>query len=300
MLRIKLQTNFIVNLYSILVKNIFVFMTLAKEYNKSQIFALIAFSTLLATLVAFALSTNVSYEQQLVNSNPSQNSNSTNTNTISVTGSASTQVKPDKVIVSLGVITTSKSANAAVATNSIAANKVIAALKAAGIKDNETSTSSFTLSPDYSIPSGISPGISNRTIVGFTASNLIQIQTTNTNNASKWIDSAIASGANTIGSIDFVLSDKKLQETKANLIKQAIENAKTKADIAASAAGLKIIGIKAINVNEFDGIQPLGSSLPNAAVQTLPTVQTFNAKSTPVISGQERITTNAGVSFIIR
>ncbi len=52
-----------------------------------------------------------------------------------------------------------------------------------------------------------------------------------------------------------MLSDKKLEVTKNNLIKQAIESARAKADIVASAAGMKVAGVRSINLNEF-AIQP--------------------------------------------
>ena len=64
---------------------------------------------------------------------------------------------------------------------------------------------------------------------------------------SKWIDTAIAAGANTVNSVDFTLSDKGLYEIKNNLIKQAIDNARANGDIAASALGLKVVGVKSVN-----------------------------------------------------
>src|SRR5919198_3371865 len=88
-------------------------------------------------------------QQQLQTLNPAQNITTNANNTLSLTGTATTIVKPDKVTVSLGLETTNKTANAALATNSKIMNQVIDALKAAGIKDNETSTSSFSISPNY-------------------------------------------------------------------------------------------------------------------------------------------------------
>ena len=60
--------------------------------------------------------------------------------TLFVTGSASTQTKPDKVTMSLGVETTDTKAKAALAANSKLMDKIVNALKIAGIKENETST----------------------------------------------------------------------------------------------------------------------------------------------------------------
>lgn len=80
-------------------------------------------------------------------------------------------------------------------------------------------------------------------------------------------------GSNTINSIEFTISDKKLGEIKTSLIKQAINNAKNKADIAASALGLKVLGLSSINVNDLGQSpppQPLlqKQSLASAAVPT--------------------------------
>jgi uncharacterized protein YggE len=265
-------------------------------------FTLIALSFSLSGLFAcmFFSSNNIAsaqqqqQQQQLQTLNPAQNI-MTNANTLSLTGTATTMVKPDKVTVSLGLETTNKTANAALAANSKIMNKVIDALKAAGVKDNETSTSSFSISPNYNYSQ--SANISARTIIGFTVSNSIQIQSTNINNTSKWIDTAIAAGANTVDRIDFILSDKKLEETKTNLIKQAMQDARAKADIVASAAGMKVAGVRSINLNEF-AIQPPFPPPPiPLAKQSLAVAE---ARPTPIISGQQEVTTNVGVIFIIR
>src|SRR6188474_2552439 len=58
-----------------------------------------------------------------------------NNKTLFVTGSASTQIKPDRVTVSLGVETTNIKAKAALAANSELMNKIINALKTAGVKE---------------------------------------------------------------------------------------------------------------------------------------------------------------------
>jgi uncharacterized protein YggE len=238
-------------------------------------------------------------QQQLQNLSPAQNTTTkTNaSNTLSLTGTATTMVKPDKATVSLGVQTTNKTADTALAANSKTMNQVIDALKATGVKDNETSTSSFSISPNYnySQPSS-SPTAS--TITGFTVSNTIQIQSTNINNTSKWIDTAISAGANTVDRIDFALSDKKLEEAKNTLIKRAMQDARAKADIVASAAGMKIAGIRSINLNDLAIKPPFPPAPIPLAKQSLATAE--QARPTPVISGQEEVSTNIAVVFLIQ
>jgi uncharacterized protein YggE len=230
-------------------------------------------------------------QQQLHTSNPAQNiTTTTDTNTLSLSGSATTIVKPGKVTVSLGLETTNRTADVALAANSKIMNQVLDRLKATGVRDNETSTSSFNISPNYNHSQTSSTASA---ITGFTVSNTIQIQSTNINNTSKWIDAAIDAGANTVDGIDFALSDKKLQETKTNLIKQAMRDARAKADIVASAAGVKIVGIRSISLNEL-AIQP-HNSVPLAKKSLA-----AEARPIQIISGQEEVATTIDVIFMIK
>ena len=213
-----------------------------------------------------------------------------NNKTLFVTGSATTQVKPDKVTVSLGVETTNTKAKAALAANSELMNKIISALKIAGVKDNETSTSSFTITPnrDYSIDKNQGK------LIGFTVSNSIQIDSENVNNTSDWIDIAVSSGANNVNNIYFSLSDKKLDDIRKELVNDAIDNAKEKADIAASALGLKIIGIRTVSIDQvtpfFPGPTPYDvASLKNEA----------SAPSTPILTGEQQISQNVNIVFLV-
>jgi len=210
--------------------------------------------------------------------------------TLFVTGSASTQTKPDKVTVSLGVETTNAKAKAALAANSELMNKIINALKTAGVKENETSTSSFTITPnrDYTIDKNQGK------LIGFTVSNSIQIDSSNVNDTSEWVDIAVSSGANNVNSIYFSLSDKKLDEIKKELLKDAIGNANEKADVAASALGHKIVGIRTLSIDQvtplFTGAVPFATeSLKNEA----------SAPSTPILTGDQQISLNVNIVFLM-
>jgi uncharacterized protein YggE len=105
-----------------------------------------------------------------------------------------------------------------------------------------------------------------------------------------------------VNNIDFTFSDKKLQDTKTSLIKKAIADARTKADTAASAAGLKVIEIKSINLNDF-AIPPTLPYYPTpSAKESLTlgaTTTTTNNRSTPVILGQQQVTLNISIVFVI-
>ncbi|HEY7228725.1 MAG TPA: SIMPL domain-containing protein [Nitrososphaeraceae archaeon] len=213
-----------------------------------------------------------------------------NNKTLLTTGSATTHTKPDKVTVSLGVETTNTKAKAALAANSELMNKIVSALKIGGVKENETSTSSFTITPnrDYTIDKNQGK------LIGFTVSNSIQIDSNNINKTSEWIDTAISSGANNVNSIYFSLSDKKLDDIKKELLNKAIENAKEKADIAASALGLKIVGIRTVTIDQptpiFTGPTSYGTeSLKNQAF----------APSTPIMTGEQQISQSVNIVYLM-
>ncbi len=209
-------------------------------------------------------------------------------NTLFVTGSATNQTKPDKVTVSLGVETTNSTAQAALMANSDLMNKVLGVLKASGVQENEMSTSTFSITPNYNYSSNTNQG----KLTGFTVSNSIHIESSNMVSVSKWIDAAVSAGANNVNNVYFSVSEKKLEGIKNLLLKDAINNAKTKADIAASAAGLKLKGVKSIQVGE--------AQLP-------PPVPVYNAKAfdgaaaspTPIISGQQEISATVSVVYLI-
>ena len=271
---------------------------------KSNFFTAMSLTLVFAILVVPSIMVsrppdNIVYavRQLISNPNPDQNKNTTaitTTNigvsnishTISVTGSATTTVKPDKVILSLGVQTTNNTAKTALDSNSKSMNTVLEALLATGVKRNETSTSSFNVSPNYNYSQG------RNIITGFTVSNSLQIESSKIFNVSEWLDTAISAGTNTVNSIDFTQSDKKLAEIKNGLIKLAIDDAKAKANFAASALGLKVLGVRSITVNEFASTpQPMPFGLQKLSVPA-------PAGGTPIISGQQQVSESVDITFL--
>ena len=89
-------------------------------------------------------------------------------------------------------------------------NQTLDALKVAGVQENETSTSTFSITPNYNYSSNTNQG----RLIGFTVSNSIRIESSNIESVSKWIDAAVSAGANNVNNIYFSLSDKKLDEIK--------------------------------------------------------------------------------------
>jgi uncharacterized protein len=209
-------------------------------------------------------------------------------NTIFVSGSATAHTKTDKVIISLGVETTDKTAEKALLSNSKLMNKVMDALKQSGVQQNETSTSAFSIKPNYNYSKYGDRG----NLSGFTVSNSIQIESSSIKNVSQWIDTAVQAGANTVNDVYFSVSEEKLQNIKNMLLKEAVANAKTKADIVAAASGLNVDGIKSITVGEI-GIPPVPGPLYSKSVSS------DEASSTPILAGEQEVSTTVSIVYIL-
>jgi len=209
-------------------------------------------------------------------------------NTIFVSGSATAHTKTDKVIISLGVETTDKTAEKTLLSNSNLMNKVMDALKQSGVQQNETSTSAFSIKPNYNYSKYGDRG----NLSGFTVSNSIQIESSSINNVSQWIDTAVQAGANTVNDVYFSVSEEKLQNIKNMLLKEAVANAKTKADIVAAASGLNIAGIKSITVGEI-GIPPVPGPLYSKSVSS------DEASSTPILAGEQQVSITVSIVYIL-
>ena len=209
-------------------------------------------------------------------------------NTLFVSGSATANTKTDKVIVSLGVETADKTAEKALLSNSNLMNTVIDALKAAGLQQNETSTSSFFIKPNYNYSKYGDRG----NLMGFTVSNSIHIESSNIDSVSQWIDTAVQAGANIVNDIYFSVSEEKLQKIKNVLLKEAVANAKSKADIVAGAAGINVGGIKSIMVEEL-GFPPVPGPLYAKSVSS------DEVSSTPILAGEQEVSTTVSIVYMI-
>jgi uncharacterized protein len=238
-----------------------------------------------------------------------QNVNNSNSNsTLFVVGNAQTMVKPDKVTLSLSVETTNTTANAALNANSEALNKALNALKVAGVRKNETSTSFFNISPNYK-PIDQQEGQDqyfplappeSKDIISYTVTNSITVDTFNLLNVSQWIDTAVQAGVNDVSSIYFSLSDERSEATKNDLLEQAVANAKSKADIAAAALGLNVIGVKSINIDSIGGFPP-SPQQPFLAQETAgKAAAPVGALPTPIIAGEQEVTSSVDIVFFIR
>ena len=167
--------------------------------------------------------------------------------TLSVSGAATAKAHPNKVQLIFAVDTVKETAKEALDANAATTNAVFTALQAAGVMGNETSTADFNINPLYDY----SPRGNVQNLTGYTVTNSILVSSYNLNDTSKWIDAVVGAGANRINGVNFQLSEDRASELRNSLILDAIKDARDKADLAAGAVGMKIVGVKSLVVNDF-------------------------------------------------
>ncbi|MFB5631378.1 MAG: SIMPL domain-containing protein [Nitrosopumilaceae archaeon] len=213
---------------------------------------------------------------------------------ISVTGTATTSVDPDLLVIQFGVETQEITAKQALESNSNLMNSVVTAITSAGISQDDISTSRFNIQPIYDSYQDKQTGRYTQELKGYRVSNIVMVETKSLNSAADIIDGGVSAGANRVDSVYFTLSPQKQLEVKDNLISQAVKNAEYKANKALGPLNHKIIGVKAISLSEF-GIpypQPLYSMDGFAKAES-------SFAPTPVFSSDQDVTTTANVIFLI-
>ena len=145
--------------------------------------------------------------------------------------------KPDQAQIDIGVVTQAPTARAAADDNARKSDAVIAALRKLLGQDAEIKTISYALNPSYTYPKeGGQPKVS-----GYMASNIVQVKTSDLKQVGTIIDTAYATGANNINSLQFNL--KNDEAVRAQALREAATKAKAKTEAIASALGLKIIRV---------------------------------------------------------
>lgn len=189
---------------------------------------------------------------------------------IRVTGEASVTVKPDQAEINIGVVTQAHTAQAAASQNAQKQDAVISQLRKLLGAGADIKTISYSLSPNYRYPKeGGQP-----TIIGYTASNTVQVKTANLDQVGKLIDLGTESGANNIQSLRFTLKDETA--ARAQALREASIRARSKAEAIASALGLKIQRI--LRVEE-------GGSMVRPFVEMETTALRAQAAPTPIEAG---------------
>jgi uncharacterized protein YggE len=231
---------------------------------------------LLAVLAAF-LSLSVPLHAQEASDRP----------TLTASGEGTVLAVPDIAIVTLGVLSEAKTAGEALAANNADMTKVIDAVKAAGVAENDIGTSDFSVSPVYQQqPVRADGSEAPPVIVGYRVSNTVRVVIRDFAKSGEILDKVVSAGANQVNSINFDLSDRVTPADQA--LREAITAATRKATLMADAAGVRLVRV--VSVTTFDsGPIPMARGEMAYAMKV----------AVPVMAGQSSVTANATIAWEI-
>lgn len=149
---------------------------------------------------------------------------------ITVVGTGSARAVPDVAEWSFGVQTSGESAAAALDANSTAMEAVVAALREAGVAQDDLATEQVSVYPRTG-PDGTA-------VAGYDAANSVRATIRDLGRSGAVVDAAVAAGANQVYGPTLTLSDAETQYRAA--MEAAFDDARTRAEAIAEQAGLEL------------------------------------------------------------
>jgi hypothetical protein len=189
---------------------------------------------------------------------------------------------PDVAIVTAGVVSRSSTATGALQDTADRMQRVLAALKRAGVDDRDIQTSSVSLNPEYRYVENQPPQL-----IGYTASNNVTVRFRDIRNSGKILDVLVGQGANQISGPTLTVDkpETALDEARA----KAIAIGRARAELYARSLGLHVVRI--VSVNESAGGYPVPPPMPMYARADMAQAKTS------IEPGEQKLQVNLAMTF---
>jgi uncharacterized protein len=200
---------------------------------------------------------------------------------ISATGEV-TRV-PDIAIISAGVVSRSTTATGALQDSADRMQRVLAALKRAGVEDRDIQTSSVNLNAEYRYPENQPPQLT-----GYTATNSVTIRFRDIRNSGKILDALVSQGANQINGPNLTIDkpEAALDEARA----KAVVIGRARAELYARALGMRVVRV--VSVNESGGY-----AVPPPAPPPMVMQAAESRAFTRIEPGEQKLQVNLAMTF---
>jgi uncharacterized protein len=196
---------------------------------------------------------------------------------ITVTGTGRVSAVPDEAEFSFGITTKERTAREALTANSAQMRKLIAGLKAAGVLERDIKTQDISVGATYE---------GDGKDGGYWARNSLSVRITDLERAPTILDAASRAGANEVYGPSMGRSDR--DDLEARALKNAVANARKRAETLAEAAGVSLGEVTAMSEQSQAG-GPEWAPLERAASEA----------SAPIEPGRQEITASVTVTFAI-
>jgi uncharacterized protein YggE len=204
-----------------------------------------------------------------------------------VTGEGIVIARPDIATVTIGVVSEAPNARAALDANNNDMTNVVTSIKNAGVEERDIGTSGFNVEPIYSQPPLRPDGSqANPQIIGYRVSNQVTVRIRNIDNSGAVLDAVVTSGANRVTGIEFGIAEPGRLNDEA--MRNAIADARRKADLMAQAAGVRLVRILSISANPAFPRPEFDMRLAAAP-----------AKAVPIMQGERTLSATANIVYEI-
>jgi uncharacterized protein len=190
---------------------------------------------------------------------------------------------PDIAIISAGVVSRSTTATGALQDSADRMQRVLAALKRAGVEDRDIQTSSVNLNAEYRYPENQPPQLT-----GYTATNSVTIRFRDIRNSGKILDALVSQGANQINGPNLTI-DKPEGALDAARAK-AVAIGRARAELYARALGMRVVRV--VSVNESGGY-----AVPPPAPPPMVMQAAESRAFTRIEPGEQKLQVNLAMTF---
>ena len=203
---------------------------------------------------------------------------------ITVTGTGEAAAAPDMAMLDLGVEVTAASVTDARERAAQAASRLIASVKGNGVADRDIQTRAIAVQPQYDYSRSGPP-----VITGYTVQNLLAVRVRDLDRLGKVIDDALAAAGDAARLNSLQLGFSKQDDLLETARKNAVADARKRAETFAAAAGVRVGAVLAITETAASGPIPLG----------LPAARSTADTATPIEPGESTVTVTVSVRFAV-
>jgi uncharacterized protein YggE len=204
---------------------------------------------------------------------------------LDVTATGDVTRVPDVAIISAGVVSRAATATGALQDSANRMDRVLAALKRAGVADRDIQTSSVNLNPEYRYPENQSPQL-----VGYTATNTVTIRFRDIRNSGKILDALVAEGANQINGPSLTIDkpEAALDEARA----KAIAAGRARAELYARWLGMRVVRVVSVSESGGYAVPPPAPPMPMMAAES--------RAYTKIEPGEQKLQVSLAITFELR
>ena len=207
---------------------------------------------------------------------------------VRVSGNATIALAADTATLQVGVITRASTVGEAQKENAVLMNAGLEALYGMGLEEKDVITSMFNVNMlyDYSYDD---TGKEKRTSY-YQVENMLNVKVRDLSQVGPILDAAMAAGANTTYGI--VFSSTQENEAYLKALRRAVEDARTKAQVLAEAAGMELGELKLVDASQSGGFYGISNTFKEEAAD--------RAGGTAIVSGDVSVNASVVLEYALK